>query len=274
MTKRQQARAKKPVQKASRITAPWLGQLMLVTLIVAGLAGAGYWLGQSDNFPVKNVHIQEKLKYVQKDELRTVIARHMQEGFLGMDVTAMREAIEAQPWVKHCSVRRSWPSTVVLSITEQEAMARWGDSGLVNTEGQYFQPSSSSIPGGLAELSGPKGTTVAVTAHYRALQNSLSPLGLSISTLSLDSRRAWRMELDNGIKVMLGRNASESRMKRFIQVYPKLLAPQLDAVARVDLRYTNGFAVAWNEASGLSRDMYRNLSMDKSLETPSASFRG
>ena len=270
MAKRQQARTKKRVQKSRRITAPWLGPLVLAMMIVTSLAGAAYWLGQPENLPVKNVRIQGELKYVQQDELQVAIAKHVQEGFLGMDVTAVREAVETQPWVKRCSVRRTWPSTLVLSITEQKAIARWRDSGLVNAEGEYFQPLKSSIPAGLPELSGPKGTAVAVTAHYRALQNSLAPLDLSVSNLSMDSRRAWRMQLDNGMKVLLGRDESAPRIKRFIQVYPKVLAPQFDAVAQVDLRYTNGFAVAWTEARGLSLNPFP----DKSLGTPDSSFRG
>jgi cell division protein FtsQ len=52
------------------------------------------------------------------------------------------------------------------------------------------------------------------------------------------------MELD------FGRQAFEERLDRFAKAYPGLLATRADAVAAVDLRYSNGFAVRWRRPDG------------------------
>jgi cell division protein FtsQ len=59
----------------------------------------------------------------------------------------------------------------------------------------------------------------------------------------LSARRAWRIELDKGLTVELGRDNADVRLARFIDAYPRTIAAMGDSVQYVDLRYPNGFAV-------------------------------
>src|SRR5690606_9657845 len=94
----------------------------------------------------------------------------------------------------------------------------------------------------------------------RRHQATLAPLGMSIAELRLSPRRAWRMRLDNGMSLALGRLQTEARLARFAALYPRLFgaqpalqgaaaaAPDAAAAASlapvtVDLRYSDGFAV-------------------------------
>jgi cell division protein FtsQ len=47
------------------------------------------------------------------------------------------------------------------------------------------------------------------------------------------------------VKVLLGREWVESRLARFTQTYTRVLANRIGEIKRIDLRYPNGFAVAW-----------------------------
>ena len=71
---------------------------------------------------------------------------------------------------------------------------------------------------------------------------------MAIDELSLSERFAWQVQLDNGIKLNLGRQEFIDRLQRFIDVYP-LLMQQEKAVKYVDLRYDTGVAVGWNDGS-------------------------
>jgi cell division protein FtsQ len=60
-----------------------------------------------------------------------------------------------------------------------------------------------------------------------------------------DTRGSWVLKLANGIKVKVGRQEHERRLRRFIVGYSNQLVGQVKKIDTVDLRYTNGFAVKW-----------------------------
>jgi len=70
--------------------------------------------------------------------------------------------------------------------------------------------------------------------------------------LRLSSRYAWTVELDNGMKVALGREQDHTtlrnRVQRLIGIYPQLVARVAGGIDTVDMRYPNGLALA---AAGL-----------------------
>ena len=49
--------------------------------------------------------------------------------------------------------------------------------------------------------------------------------------------------------MIVGRHDAESRVRRFAELLPKLIAPEGRALQRADLRYANGFALKWSEAA-------------------------
>jgi len=51
----------------------------------------------------------------------------------------------------------------------------------------------------------------------------------------------------------VGRAAPEARLRRLVAAWPAALAGRAGRVARVDLRYTNGFAVRWRPGAAPGR---------------------
>jgi cell division protein FtsQ len=70
-----------------------------------------------------------------------------------------------------------------------------------------------------------------------------------VVALSENARRAFRLRLDNGIEVVVGREWDMQRMARMVAVYRHVLVNKAADVERIDLRYTNGFAVAWKSSA-------------------------
>ena len=85
-----------------------------------------------------------------------------------------------------------------------------------------------------------------ITELYRDLSAQLAPLNLHIVSLRLDELREVQFELQNGIEVVLGREERFARLQRFVKVYNKTLVQHATQIRRVDLRYSNGMAVQWN----------------------------
>ncbi|NOY72566.1 MAG: hypothetical protein GXP14_09350, partial [Gammaproteobacteria bacterium] len=79
-------------------------------------------------------------------------------------------------------------------------------------------------------------------------------LSLRIAWLEQDERHAIKLGLNRGTSLLLGRKNEMLRLKRFVDVYKKSFKEKSRGMDRVDLRYSNGFAVQWtavkNEGAG------------------------
>lgn len=199
--------------------------------------------GSPINRPVNAVRIESPLQRVREEDLRNVLARYMDEGFFSLDVRALKQALEDNPWVEHVSVRRIWPDTLELDVTERRAIARWGNTALLSDGGEVFSPAQNQQLPGLPRLEGPAQSQQRVMSQYQAFSQLLAPAGLRIQSLTLDERDSWRMVLESGTTVNLGREALVERLQRLITVYRARLSGELESVAAIDLRYRNGLAV-------------------------------
>jgi cell division protein FtsQ len=166
-------------------------------------------------------------------------------GFMSADLDGIERAVEALPWVARARVQRRWPNSLHVTVTEQIAAARWGDSGLLNTRGELFVRQAAHVPAELPHLSGPDGTESQVAQRYLAVQGRMLEAGMRIAALRLDERGAWEMDLDSGVTVRLGRRDVDERIDRFIRTASQVISHRLNDITYVDMRYSNGFAIGW-----------------------------
>lgn len=246
MARTQQARVNRQEPAWPQWRRP-LALLLGVALLALGLGAIVSWLAEPANLPVRTVRVEGELQHVAAEALRAAVLPHAEAGFLRVDIERVRAAVEQLPWVHSAQVRRAWPDTLLVQLREQQVLARWGDGGLVNPEGGVFRPEPVLAADGLPLLRGPDGTAPMLTSQFITLQQALAPLQLNIVAVTMDERRAWKLALDNGMELMLGRNEHPARVERFVRAWPRILGPRSATVARVDLRYTNGFAVQWRQ---------------------------
>lgn len=223
------------------------GSLLLVAL--AGLVVTGVQMLQDPyRFPLRVVKVDGELKYLDRDKIKAAVTPLIDGGFFTAGVSGIQQAVQVLPWVYRVEVRRSWPDTLHVFITEQEPVAQWGETGYLNRFGEAFFPEGKAADVALPQLSGPEGHEVLVLEEFGRMNRRLQPLGLSVTELSLDDRRAWRLVLDNSLILALGRTDKDRRLQRFIKVFPVLFAGKVKNLGRVDLRYSNGFAAHWRSA--------------------------
>lgn len=219
----------------------WLGVLAGLALMAWGVVT----LLTPATLPITTVRVEGRFHHVSAEQVRAQVVGMLRGGFFGVNVDVVQRRITRMPWVASASVRRIWPATVAIDVNEQHPLARWGAGGLINVQGKLFRPPTDSDPVGLPELVGPVGSEVMMSARYREVQAMLQPLGLKVARLVQNARRAWSVRLDNGMELVLGRAHSLMRLHRFVEVWPRVLVSRQQDIARVDLRYTNGFAVLW-----------------------------
>lgn len=243
----------------------WRPPVWLVVSIIA--VPALLWLFSTMRdprfMPVSTVRVEGEFKHLTRAQLHAVIANYAVGGFFSVDVDAVRRAALRSPWVDGVSVRRVWPDTLRVAVTEQKPVARWGAAALLNDRGEVFAPPLDSFPPGLPQLAGPAGREAAVLERLNAINATLRPLHQGVLHLTLDERRSWSIVLSDGFELMLGQEDIMARVARYVAAYPQALAPHMDRasavehlgararlpalrkIGAVDLRYTNGFAVRW-----------------------------
>ena len=226
----------------------WLGRGVLLLVVGLLLGWLFQQLADPRTLPIHKIRVQGALVHVNEAMLRNSVVGKVQGGYFNIDVASLRKTVEQLPWVKTAAVRRLWPDTVVINVVEQQPLAIWAKGGLVNLEGDVFVPAMNDEFKDLPVFSAPDGMQHSVTELYRDLSAQLKPLDLHIVSLQLDERRAVQLQLHNGIELMLGREERLVRLQRFVKVYNKALLHHAMRIRRVDLRYSNGMAVQWDNS--------------------------
>ncbi len=103
------------------------------------------------------------------------------------------------------------------------------------------------MSGDYANLFGPDGSEEMVLKRYEQMTPLAQALGTRISSLTLDRRGAWRLDLDSGLALKLGRDNRLDRIAPYIAALPQILGERFSDAASIDLRYSNGFAVRWRQ---------------------------
>ncbi len=228
-------------------------------LLLVGLAFGLYELGERllpyADRPIAKVSVQGELSYVAREAVQQRIAPFVEASFFKVDLNGMRHDLEQMPWIAHVEVRRVWPDQVQVNLEEQLPIARWGDEALLNNRGQAFAPNNLNHYEHLPQLHGPKRAQQRVMQQYQMLSQMLRPLGFSIASLELRERGSWFLTTSQGIELLLGRDHVVEKMRRFNAIYQKALQAQSEKIARIDLRYANGLAVAWREPIPTATDV-------------------
>ena len=174
-----------------------------------------------------------------REQIEDAVHGQVMGNFLTVDLEAVRNAFGKLPWVRAASVRRVWPQSLEVMLEEHVALARWGGAALVSTHGEIFNAASEEQ---LPLFEGPEESSSEMVRQYRAFSRLLRPLEQNIDYMKLSPRRAWRVRLENGTMLELGREQMEARLERYVLAHVRGSLELDPRLSYVDLRYPNGFA--------------------------------
>lgn len=229
-----------------------ISNIMLMMVAAAALYVVNQRFIKPVFFPLKQVNILSAqgvgannggLQYVTDEEIKRLVRNNITGNFFSVDLIAVRELFIALPWVRDAKVEREWPHGLTIMLEEHQPLAYWGSHALVNIYGEVFRVE---LDKKLPVFTGPmEASSQEVTRNYQMFSKILMPLDQSIARINLSHRYAWRIHLENGTVLDLGREEIERRLKRYVSVYEYGLKQltQQETLAYVDLRYPNGFAV-------------------------------
>jgi cell division protein FtsQ len=230
-----------------------LANVVFAGSLAACLAAGAWWLSNRPMFTIQNIQVQAEaghaLKHLEAATVHEGLGSEVSGNFFHTSLDGVRHAFEALPWVRRATVRRVWPNALEVSIEEHRPLALWNDQQLMNTFGEIY--SVKHLDGleqqyRLPRFNGPQGTEQLVAQRHAEFGGQLAALNLRIDRIDLSDRQAWTLHLNDGVRVLLGRDAGSSgaeRLARWVSLHPSV-GPQLkERPAVFDLRYANGYSM-------------------------------
>ena len=221
--------------------------LAALALVAAGVL----WLTRAPLFTIHAIQLDGDLARNNVNTIRANAMPLLKGNFFSVNLQKGRAAFEAVPWVRQAVVRRIWPNRLAVRLEEHRAVALWqGDDGndkLVNSFGEVFEANVGDVEDdGLPSFAGPADSSVQMLAMYRRLQPVLQGLEMEIDTLHLSGRGSWRVDLDSGAVVELGRGSEAevlARTERFVRTLAQVTGRYRQPLQYADLRHADGYAV-------------------------------
>jgi len=225
----------------------------LAFLMFAGGVSLGVWqwtalVARFDALlPIRHVRIEGEFANLDPEGLQKVLLPLVQRNYFRADVAAVEQAATELPWVGAARVARVWPDTVVVVITEQTPVARWGDASLVSDAGVVFpvMPLGGADFSDLPALRGPTGREAEVLGMLTGLNEKFMARQTPVRSLRLSDRLAWTAVLSDGLEIVYGNRDPLGSTDRILAWLPHLGEQHSGPLRRLDLRYPRGFAVTF-----------------------------
>jgi cell division protein FtsQ len=225
----------------------WRPKLIVVMVALTLILFAYRQIDLQQVLPIRSVKIEGEFDFLDKNQLRKQALPVVNGGFFSVNLPVVRNELVKLPWVEDVSVRLQWPDRLLVRVIEKKPVVLWGDNGVVSAKGVLFVPEKKAVLK-LPHLSGPEGQHKTMLHELARMQAWLLDTGLFIQNIELNARRSWILTMTTGMELRLGREQMHERLNRFVSVYNDALKRDKREIKYIDMRYTNGFSVAWKEA--------------------------
>ena len=209
------------------------------------LAGA-YIARMEPILPIRSIQLAGTFEYLDQREIESTLQIYLGQGFFSLNIHELQQDLHAKPWTESVSIRRIWPDKISVTITEKKPVARWDGEHLLSDKAQVYRAETSFFDH-LPRVYAASHSPAWVLNQFYRLENRFNSVEEQMVSLQVDSRGALDVELINGLMIKLGRDDITRKVERLVRIYDSQILPRRERIQRLDLRYSNGFAVAWKE---------------------------
>lgn len=111
--------------------------LLLLTFLIHSVIS---WMWDEDRLPLSKLVLQGDLNYVTAENVQSALSNLDHIGtFMSQDVDVIQQSVQTLPWVAQASIRKQWPDTIKVYLTEHTAEAVWNGQALLNLQGKYLK---------------------------------------------------------------------------------------------------------------------------------------
>ena len=248
----------------------WVIGIVFVVLLGFILLFMVDWLYHPQKFRIEEVEVRGQLNYVDGSDVLGVVESSLDGNYFSTSLGGIENKIKDISWVYEVSVRRQWPSTLIVEIEEVQPIAEWGENQWLNSNGDLVPREN--WDGNLPLLSGPESMQEMVWDAFQEWHGMFAAHGLSLDRLEFDERELWyltlsltALALDRNeivpasadkelahaaeVTMIVDNSDATARIRRLISALNTQLIAEFPGMKSIDLRYPNGFAINWIKQS-------------------------
>lgn len=212
--------------KPVSVTVTAASVLLAVVLLITNVA----------NKPVEHLQVVGKPSHLTKADVIAQLGEQFPSGYLTLDVHKAEDTLLQHPLIAKASVKKIWPNTLSVVLTEETPVARWNGAQMLSEHGEVIPISLSGLD--LPSLRGQ--VSEVVMEHYLLFNRWSKRHNLNLTELSKGA--GWLLTYDSGLTIRLDSNTAMKELEKLESVIDRF---QIERVASIDMRYEQGFAVAW-----------------------------
>ena len=251
-------KTRKPINYRSIIkkTARIVGGLMLLSIVTAVCFEAYELLARTTFFKLERIEVTN-LRKLKREDVVSLTGAKPGDPMLSLDLRHIAEQVKKNPWIEKVQVRRNFPHTLSVEITEwvPAAVLNMGYIYYVDKKGEVFKPLTEGdnpdfpVITGIGEEDLAKDPAGCKLMLKTALElTDLLRTGAifkleDISEIHIDKGYGYTLfTAQGGVPVKLGNSGFAEKLARLSRIY-KDLSAQLPALEYIDLNYIDKIVV-------------------------------
>ncbi len=255
---KRERKPRKPIQfrRMLKKTARICMVLILVTLVWTVATEAYEVFAKATFFKLERIEVS-RMRQLSRDEIVSLTGAKLGDSLLKLELQHVAEQLEKNPWIEKLKVRRRFPGTLSIEITERVpvAIVNMGYLYYLDAKGEIFKPLTEGdrldfpVLTGITEedlLKDADGTKQMLTTALGIMDllKKGSVFRLSdVSEIHLDKGYGFTLfTAQGGIPVKLGNSDFEGKLARFSRIYQQLTT-QITSLEYVDLNYADKIVV-------------------------------
>lgn len=236
-----------PTLTSSKIISSKIWILIGVFLFIIAFITVSHRVYQAQ--PAEIVIDPNGLNTTEYQKLSKAVSQHDVGNFFMATLPRLQDIVMTQSWVSQVNIERQWGRGIVISALPRIPIARFGSEHLIDAEGVVFKPAAETdlTQSDLIMLQGNEEQSTLIMQQMQLINKWFAPLNMKVEDMVLTPRMTWVVKFDNGMRVIVDNEHTSQKLMNLSQLLQNQLKMKRDEIASVDLRYKNGFVIAWKD---------------------------
>lgn len=181
-------------------------------------------------FKIEHITIKGNTRHITNEQLSYIAQNRLHGTVFTLDIKSLQREFLQIPWVQSVVVNREFPDSITVNINEYDAIARWGDEGMLSLNGRIFSGADDSTT--LPTFNGHTGQIPQLINDYNELKPFLKLRNLNLLKLEVTGSGITKIFFSNNLQVVVCSLDITNRINTLNKYWDKLyqLNPDLNYV--------------------------------------------
>lgn len=203
--------------------------LLNITSVFFVIAALIYFIA-THLFQIKNIVIEGNISHVSDLELKNIANNQLHGTMFTLNINELQEKFEGLTWIKHVSVKKEFPSTLVVKLQEHIPVAVIPNLGLLSSDGEIFDAviSDENIPALLTKFNSPQ----EAYNMYLQIEPVIAKYGDSVTKINIDSPKVIHVVTKNKLQIIFCEQNLSDSINKMDEYWSKLhdISPKINSM--------------------------------------------